>query len=476
MKLFENKVGRPSNEMLKKRKIFYFCCFLFAIMAIVIGVFTLNHFNIINLKGSATYIVGDVTMDGIISEQDADLITQYVAGSKVFTDEELKIADFNKDGKVTSQDAKAILQSLKLNKKDAVRLYSTSVYSTSISKKSKFIKDGTYYIWNSTVRNGRIRIAKEKKHAGNIFRIFGWVQVDKIQKINDGVYSNMVTFDEEPKVTTTKRGDKKVGLGSQWNVTVSGVSKPADFSVTSSNNNVVYVAGTASNFAALSAVNPGRAKITIRVKSTGRVYEYNYVVSEYSPMNKVEEVGLGEYVKKIGTINGISVFSSCSETTVMENYKRDITKLEPYQKNTIKRIYFLDNIFYYNLLAYGFNTSYYNSLAGTAPNQGFSEIYVNCSQYGKEVLIHEVAHAIDNRVKAYKQIARYSDTTTIANLYTKYKSWTNNVPLRSESYQNKAEFFADAYATHLGLTNYRYENDIKNAMNQAINEIRAFNW
>lgn len=38
MELFENKVGRPSNEVLKKRKIFYISVFVFALILIVSGV------------------------------------------------------------------------------------------------------------------------------------------------------------------------------------------------------------------------------------------------------------------------------------------------------------------------------------------------------------------------------------------------------------------------------------------------------
>ena len=48
VELFKNKVGRPSNEILKRRKIFKTGIIL-GVIAIIIGMFSLGYFNIINL-------------------------------------------------------------------------------------------------------------------------------------------------------------------------------------------------------------------------------------------------------------------------------------------------------------------------------------------------------------------------------------------------------------------------------------------
>ena len=53
MDLFKNKVGRPSNETLKKRKIFCLSIATSVLIVIAFGIFTLNHFNAVNLKGAS---------------------------------------------------------------------------------------------------------------------------------------------------------------------------------------------------------------------------------------------------------------------------------------------------------------------------------------------------------------------------------------------------------------------------------------
>ena len=53
MKLFKNGVGRPSNETLKKRRMFYGGVIGCIVMLITVGVFTLEHFNVINIMGAA---------------------------------------------------------------------------------------------------------------------------------------------------------------------------------------------------------------------------------------------------------------------------------------------------------------------------------------------------------------------------------------------------------------------------------------
>ena len=482
MKLFKNKVGRPSNETLKKRKVFYLSVASSILLVIIIAIFALNHFNIINLKGSATnYILGDVNMDGTLSKEDSNLILEYVADKKVLTDEQLKIADINKDGKVSSSDSKIILQSISLKKKDAVRLYNTKIYSTSFSKKAKMTQTATYYIWNSSVRNGRIRVTTKKSYAGNIFRITGWVYVDQIEKISESVNST-ITVGEPSVTTTTKRGDIKKELGSSWNITVSGAKRPDDFTVTASNEKVVYYSGSLSNNAHLSAVNPGRATVTIKVKSTGRTYTYNYVVAEYSPLDLQSEIGFSdEQIKNIGTINSISIYEAkaCGQNTSyinnIEEYKKIISNLEKYQRSTIKRIYFLDD-FAYNAVLAVYNSYHPGSVGVAAQNSGFAEIFMKCSYYEPEVLMHEVAHAIDYRYQTYKILAYLSDTDPMASLYNKYSPWNKGDPLSEYSYTDKKEFFAAAYASHFNLTDYYYPNEFKNAMKQAINNVKALNW
>lgn len=53
MKLFENKVGRPSNEILKKRKLFYVGIAVSTLLVVVLVVYLLSSFDIFNLKGAS---------------------------------------------------------------------------------------------------------------------------------------------------------------------------------------------------------------------------------------------------------------------------------------------------------------------------------------------------------------------------------------------------------------------------------------
>ena len=129
MGLFKNGVGRPSNEIIRKRKIAYFL--LFASIACFIGYsvsFITNAFNNLNVKSkekNATSIVvsavksGDVASEIIlggdkkITIEDLSIIQRLAAGEKINgkTKDTLlksgtksKLADINGDGKVDEND------------------------------------------------------------------------------------------------------------------------------------------------------------------------------------------------------------------------------------------------------------------------------------------------------------------------------------------------------------------------------------
>lgn len=58
------------------------------------------------------YVVGDVNMDGQITEADYNLVLAYDVGSKGLTDKQLFLADVNGNGVVNTIDALKILQML----------------------------------------------------------------------------------------------------------------------------------------------------------------------------------------------------------------------------------------------------------------------------------------------------------------------------------------------------------------------------
>lgn len=116
MKLFENGVGRPSNETLKKRRTFIASIAIAIIAVLTIGVYALSNLSLSGLVGSVNYVKG-----------------QEVALSK------------------------------------------TPVYLTAKTKISLSKKTGTFYIYDKKVQNGRIKISSKKNGTS-----IGWVEVSKI--------------------------------------------------------------------------------------------------------------------------------------------------------------------------------------------------------------------------------------------------------------------------------------------------------
>ena len=62
----------------------------------------------------------------------------------------------------------------------AVTLNNTAVYYSSTSTTSSFRKSGTYYLWDSSVVKGRIRITNAKSRVGVSGQVTGWVNVSDI--------------------------------------------------------------------------------------------------------------------------------------------------------------------------------------------------------------------------------------------------------------------------------------------------------
>ena len=54
MKLFENSVGRPSNEIKKKRKIFVGSAIATFLVILIVGSYILQNINLVKLEGAST--------------------------------------------------------------------------------------------------------------------------------------------------------------------------------------------------------------------------------------------------------------------------------------------------------------------------------------------------------------------------------------------------------------------------------------
>lgn len=58
------------------------------------------------------YDLGDINMDGEITESDLNLLKAYLNGESYFTDEEFKLADMNNDGKIDAMDMYLLIQKI----------------------------------------------------------------------------------------------------------------------------------------------------------------------------------------------------------------------------------------------------------------------------------------------------------------------------------------------------------------------------
>ena len=277
MKIFKNKVGRPTNEILKKRRIFKLSIIL-GVMVLFCVFFSLGYFNIINLRG-------------------------YAAGNKI---------TLCKDTKVYITDESKIYYKTK----------------------------GTYYIWGSKVSNGRVRITKIKSFAGKKGLAFGWVNTSsltscsnasstyKLGDVNmngkvDATDSRLILqyvaglsklseeqlsladVNKDGKVTATdsrlilqiaaglnvvpeKETDevsismtqftKTWNVGDSNNVDVTLKDSSDSFDVDSSNDNVMKVSNKTRRKFKLTALSAGTSKITVKSKKTGQSVSYEYTV------------------------------------------------------------------------------------------------------------------------------------------------------------------------------------------------------
>lgn len=117
MGVFKNSVGRPSNEVLRKRKILKIVCVTLVLIVAGFICYILNNTGIINItnkKNSLKTIskfsnterqMGDMNNDGCITVLDVALLYGYVRGNTTIIDSEaIKVADLSGNGEITVED------------------------------------------------------------------------------------------------------------------------------------------------------------------------------------------------------------------------------------------------------------------------------------------------------------------------------------------------------------------------------------
>ena len=111
MELFENKVGRPSNEIRSKRRKFVAGAVSLSLVAIFAITLAVKNVATNNLQGKAMgNHTGDIDSSGTVNYRDLDLALKHIAKIKTLSKREITYGDTNKDGKITYDDAKEILR------------------------------------------------------------------------------------------------------------------------------------------------------------------------------------------------------------------------------------------------------------------------------------------------------------------------------------------------------------------------------
>ncbi len=98
-----------------------------------------------------------------------------------------------------------------------VTLTKVKLYSTATTATASGTKSGTYYVWNATISNGRIRITNSAASVGKAGQITGWVKVADIT----GTSSTAYAVGDKVKVTGTIYGN---GDGTGGSIKKSGAT------------------------------------------------------------------------------------------------------------------------------------------------------------------------------------------------------------------------------------------------------------
>ena len=153
MKLFKNKVGRPSNKTLKKRKIIYLVIILISLLVIGTSViYTVNYFenSIIgtskNIKNDEKYYdITKKTVTATFSSKDLDYIEYKSASCTIYNDDDtcvISLPYFNKKGMFNAFWSEIDITSNNLKEKD---IKWNPSYFHQVGSKLEISKDTTFY-------------------------------------------------------------------------------------------------------------------------------------------------------------------------------------------------------------------------------------------------------------------------------------------------------------------------------------------
>ena len=135
---------------------------------------------------------GDKSLVGKVSEQNMTVHRWFAQkacpGDYLYNRHAQIAAEVNKllgNGSGTSTPSKpstpSVPSSEGLSAGTELTLKNTPLYVSSTAKNKASSKTGTYYVWNSTVVNGRIRITNKTSNVGVSGQVTGWIDVEDAQ-------------------------------------------------------------------------------------------------------------------------------------------------------------------------------------------------------------------------------------------------------------------------------------------------------
>ena len=470
MKLFKNKVGRPSNDVLRKRKMFYLGGTAGVFLILLMVVLSLSNLSTLSLSGAAQ--------------------------------------NFDKGEKINISSK-------------------TKVYLTKTSKLSLAKAKGIFYVRDIYEKSNRVKISKKSKGIA-----LGWVDADEIEKIATeiqdptsskyeigdvnrdkkiteadaklvqeyvaGIKSltteqklladinkdGKITAADSSLILSIAKERIKISVDFSRTATILGrtsyhrVTLKTDgdtFEVDISKPNVVMISESSANSFTLRAIDSGTSVITVRSVKTGEKVTFNYTVPPYE-LPSTNRFGANEskLVSK-GKKNGIPVYAeNTCDSNIVNKYILDIYALKKYAAKPIKGIYIVSSDSIKN--AHGSGDLIGGKAIATGDyGVGYGVIDINCKQYDEYKIYHEAAHVIDFRYKSYYNKYVSED---FEQLRAQYNPGYNGTPqyLRAQSYNHYTEFFADAYVMYLGKTNWKTNSQINNKVEEKINEIKKIGW
>lgn len=505
MNLFKNSVGRPSNEIKRKRRVIIYSLIVFFILLFFI--FIISYKNKNNNKAGLGYIypyisISDNKTDNLAfknSNIDLEFKTKYYNKKEYYFKLTYHSDNKNEEGKCAklstgNKKAKYSLPIYYDNTYISLTLYTDS----NCSNEYKTYKSKTYTLATQTTtttttkkqnttktftatfhKNGATKIGADKLScttksssctikAPSITRsgynINGWatsiIFVAKY-KVGDTItltkdtnfYAK--TSKKENKVQTTTASKKSISMSKfveHWKIGTMGIinvkTTPEKDKVTlkSSNSKIMKVEKIDNNSWRMTAVSEGSATITATSSSNATV-SYNYIVDPYvyieQTYKKEGTKRIKNGVKSTEVIDDVTIYIEKGvKKDIYNNFISDFKEIPKYMKYGVKEIYILTKKTFEN------NNDNVEAYVGrTWPKDGSTFIDIKAEAYTKgrmTTMIHELAHTMDYRYNLKYGKDNLSNNKEWNNLYKKYKKEQKNA-LEPYAYTNNLEFLATSF-------------------------------